>query len=111
MHPQSVQQIDEAPTPIIPQNQTEMVAEQQDAVVIDITNETPVEIIELEKPGAEQQALKCPKCSGDLILRTATRGANTGKQFYGCSNYPKCKYISKNKCFTKRKKHPRIDRG
>ncbi|MBR3866062.1 MAG: topoisomerase DNA-binding C4 zinc finger domain-containing protein, partial [Clostridia bacterium] len=26
-------------------------------------------------------------------LRRATRGANAGNQFYGCSNYPKCKYI------------------
>ena len=42
-----------------------------------------------EKP----QILKCPKCNGDLILRTAKRGANAGKSFYGCSNYPKCKYI------------------
>jgi hypothetical protein len=36
---------------------------------------------------------KCPICNGNLILRTATRGANIGRQFYGCSNYPKCKYI------------------
>lgn len=38
---------------------------------------------------------KCPRCNGDLILKTAKRGANAGKQFYGCSNYPKCKYIQK----------------
>ncbi len=39
------------------------------------------------------QGLRCPKCNGNLILRIATRGTRTGKQFYGCSNYPKCKYI------------------
>lgn len=93
LHPQSVQQVDETPTQVIPQNQTETIIEQQDAVVIDTTNETPVEIIKPEIIDTEQQVLKCPKCNGDLILRTATRGANTGKQFYGCSNYPKCKYI------------------
>ncbi|MBE6551746.1 MAG: hypothetical protein E7665_06395 [Ruminococcaceae bacterium] len=26
-------------------------------------------------------------------MRTAARGANVGKKFFGCSNYPKCKYI------------------
>ena len=34
----------------------------------------------------------CPACGGKLVLRTARKGPNTGKQFYGCSNYPKCKY-------------------
>ncbi len=42
---------------------------------------------------SERQTLKCPRCGGELILRTATRGVNAGKQFYGCSNYPKCRYI------------------
>ena len=29
----------------------------------------------------------CPKCSGKLVVRTGQYG-----QFYGCSNYPDCKY-------------------
>ena len=37
--------------------------------------------------------LICPRCGGKLVLRTAGRGANAGKQFYGCSNFPKCRYI------------------
>ena len=36
---------------------------------------------------------KCPKCGNNLVLRTAKKGANAGNQFYGCSNYPKCRYI------------------
>ena len=40
-----------------------------------------------------QKPYKCPWCNGNLVLRTATRGANAGNKFYGCSNYPKCKYI------------------
>lgn len=35
----------------------------------------------------------CPRCGGSLVLRTASRGANAGNKFYGCSNYPKCRYI------------------
>lgn len=30
----------------------------------------------------------CPKCEGELILRRSKFGS-----FYGCSNYPKCKFI------------------
>lgn len=33
---------------------------------------------------------KCPRCGGNLILRNGRYG-----QFYGCSNYPNCKYILK----------------
>ena len=36
---------------------------------------------------------KCPRCGGALVLRTAGRGKNAGNKFYGCSNYPKCKFI------------------
>ena len=35
----------------------------------------------------------CPLCGGQLVLRTATRGVNAGNKFWGCSNYPKCRYI------------------
>lgn len=34
----------------------------------------------------------CPRCGGKLVVRTAKKGANIGRQFYGCSNFPKCKY-------------------
>lgn len=34
----------------------------------------------------------CPWCGGKLVIRTAAKGTNAGKQFYGCSNYPKCRY-------------------
>jgi DNA topoisomerase-1 len=34
---------------------------------------------------------KCPKCSGDIVARK-TKGR--GKEFYGCTNYPDCDFIS-----------------
>ena len=36
------------------------------------------------------ELLKCPKCGGDLIIRNGKYG-----KFYGCSNYPSCKYTKK----------------
>ncbi len=35
----------------------------------------------------------CPRCGNKLVLRTAKKGENAGKQFYGCSAFPKCRYI------------------
>ena len=34
---------------------------------------------------------KCPKCTGDIVSRK-TKGR--GKEFYGCTNYPDCDFIS-----------------
>ncbi len=34
----------------------------------------------------------CPRCGGKLVLRTAAHGSNAGSRFYGCANYPKCRY-------------------
>ncbi len=33
----------------------------------------------------------CPRCGGELVLRHSKYG-----EFWGCSNYPKCKFITKN---------------
>jgi len=37
----------------------------------------------------------CPKCGGELKLRVATKGSHKGTKFYGCSSFPKCRYIKK----------------
>jgi restriction system protein len=33
----------------------------------------------------------CPLCGKPMVLRTAQRGINAGSQFWGCSEYPKCR--------------------
>ena len=40
-----------------------------------------------------QRTPNCPMCGSPMIKRIAKRGPNTGKEFYGCSNYPQCKGI------------------
>lgn len=35
----------------------------------------------------------CPKCGAKLIVREVKRGKNKGNSFYGCSNFPQCRYI------------------
>ena len=39
------------------------------------------------------ETVLCPKCSMPMVLRKASKGQNAGKEFYGCSNYPRCKEI------------------
>ena len=40
---------------------------------------------------AENTAPLCPKCSDEMVLRTAKTGANQGGKFWGCPNYPRCR--------------------
>ncbi len=35
----------------------------------------------------------CPKCGGDVIVKKTKKG----REFYGCSNYPNCDFVSWNK--------------
>lgn len=42
--------------------------------------------------GQAESSQACPKCGGELVTRTAKKGANMGKQFMGCVSFPKCRY-------------------
>lgn len=42
----------------------------------------------IESPVADRT---CPVCGGPMVQRTATRGANAGRVFFGCSSYPRCR--------------------
>lgn len=35
----------------------------------------------------------CPRCGSTMKLRTARRGLSAGGQFYGCSDYPRCRAV------------------
>jgi hypothetical protein len=39
--------------------------------------------------------LTCSKCGSNMILRTSKSGTNQGEQFWGCSNFPKCRAVQK----------------
>ena len=41
---------------------------------------------------ATNTAPRCQRCGSPLVIRTVKEGYNAGKQFYGCSKYPQCKY-------------------
>lgn len=37
----------------------------------------------------------CPKCGAELVKRVAKKGKNAGQRFWGCSNFPKCRFVMK----------------
>lgn len=40
----------------------------------------------------QETGAPCPKCGGQIIVKKSKRG----KEFYGCSNYPECDFVSWN---------------
>lgn len=50
----------------------------------------------VEQPSEREDIVEavntCPRCGANLILRKAKKGPNVGQDFYGCSNFPKCRY-------------------
>lgn len=40
--------------------------------------------------GSQLTAPKCPKCNSVMTQRLASRGANMGKYFWGCTKFPRC---------------------
>jgi restriction system protein len=34
----------------------------------------------------------CPKCESELVIRKTKRGENAGREFWGCSSFPDCRF-------------------
>lgn len=56
--------------------------------------ETLVGEVQTQKRSHEQvrDSASCPRCGSELVIRTAKKGKDAGRQFYGCSSYPKCRH-------------------
>lgn len=35
----------------------------------------------------------CPRCSGEMVKRISKKGKNTGKEFWGCKDFPNCRGV------------------
>lgn len=49
------------------------------------------EIVAGKTNGSTTSTPNCPQCNGSMVLRQAKSGRNTGKEFWGCSQYPRCR--------------------
>lgn len=78
--------------PILSDNQIQAIIKTISNSQLEATEETVSEhmynVIEAKETKSEKiRSGKCPRCGGNLILREGRYG-----RFYGCSNYPDCRY-------------------
>ena len=43
-----------------------------------------------KQQSVQSDAPTCPLCGKPMIKRVAKKGVNSGKEFWSCSDYPKC---------------------
>lgn len=55
------------------------------------TGSIPKDVLEKKK---KESGKVCPLCGGALVLRVVKFGPKPGSQFYGCKNFPECKYTA-----------------
>lgn len=75
--------------PALNERQMKVVYESLERYHSTISHEEYVQIIKKYRLDLDNNI--CPRCGGNLVLRSGQYG-----QFYGCSNYPKCKFKKKN---------------
>lgn len=63
------------------------IIKERDSFVVNKIEEDEVDDIE------EIKEPFCPKCGSKMVLRTARQGRYAGSNFWGCSQFPKCKSI------------------
>lgn len=61
--------------------------EQESAAKVEKDKQTSPSILNHSEESIEPI---CPRCGAQMTKRKATRGNNVGKEFWGCSNFPKC---------------------
>ncbi|ELB2122230.1 nuclease-related domain-containing protein [Vibrio parahaemolyticus] len=58
-------------------------------VITDLKHRKHVKEVVASKVSSNQ----CPRCGSEMVLRETKRGENIGKQFWGCSTFPKCRAV------------------
>ncbi|WP_010448813.1 nuclease-related domain-containing protein [Vibrio rotiferianus] len=58
-------------------------------VITDLKHRKHVKEVVTSKASSNQ----CPRCGSEMVLRETKRGENIGKQFWGCSTFPKCRAV------------------
>lgn len=58
-------------------------------VITDLKHRKHVKEVVASKASSNQ----CARCGSEMVLRETKRGENIGKQFWGCSTFPKCRAV------------------
>ena len=67
----------------------------QEVEETEICGKSEPQIRDEEVTDTKEQMIEriCPRCGSKLVLRTAKKGTRAGQQFYGCTAFPKCRYV------------------
>ncbi|TCS36412.1 NERD domain-containing protein [Reinekea marinisedimentorum] len=80
--------------PVLNETQVTMAVSQIASGRLAPTLKTHRQHVQQLKTRADKNAeRKCPKCGSSMVLRTVKRGENAGKEFWGCSGFPKCRVV------------------
>lgn len=80
--------------PVLSEAQVKQAVSQIESGRLEPNRETHRQHVQQLKARGDTSAVrKCPKCGSAMVLRKAKRGANAGKEFWGCSGYPKCRVV------------------
>ena len=52
--------------------------------------------VEHRRTQQEENGPACPVCGGPTVARTARKGPNAGKPFWGCAAFPKCRGVARS---------------
>ena len=69
---------------------------QQERLAEEIRELHGAEAPESQPAGSMSTRLKsrCPRCGGDLVVRTTRKGKDVGRQFLGCETFPRCRFTT-----------------
>lgn len=69
-----------------------LLIQQEKEKTVEVDNSKTVTAVIPDKPTVTDEPV-CPKCGATMIKRKANKGNNVGNEFWGCSNFPKCRGI------------------
>ena len=79
------------PLLVVPAQQAYSVAELREKILTFLAGE--IVPVTAEPTLQKQDAPVCPKCSSPMVRRVARKGASAGEEFWGCSEYPRCRAV------------------
>ncbi len=63
----------------------------EDVKPFEVEAKSTLETLVTEEPVIEVDKV-CPKCSSEMVKKVAKKGKNIGKEFWACSEFPKCRH-------------------
>ncbi|WP_408021560.1 topoisomerase DNA-binding C4 zinc finger domain-containing protein [Solemya pervernicosa gill symbiont] len=64
------------------------------SMILELPTDAQQRLLSMATSG-DYKTPSCPSCGEKMVVRTTKKGTQTGKQFWGCSHYPRCRQTMK----------------